>query len=198
MPAFRAHTPKRRNIVTAVATYSEHKPDLKIDFISRCGWCDSPDSWKTTFYEVDHFIPYKRNKAVFLTIKSETDYSNLIYSCRSCNNAKRNKWPSNDQNIPVLNDEGFVDPCDDLYLAHFVRKSNGEIGYATNLGKWMYDAMKLYKPQHQIIWSLEDLEPVIAEIKELYKKAQIPESLMNAIVGVFVKYDDYRDELRKV
>lgn len=198
MPVFRDNTPKRRNITTAVATYSAHKADLQIDFFNRCGYCNAPDSWKIAYYEVDHFIPYKRNKIIFLTIKSPTDYSNLVYSCRSCNNAKRNKWPTNDQTLPYKNNEGFIDPCDDEYSNHFERNNIGEIVYLSQLGEWIYYALKLYKPQHQIIWQLEQLEPTIKQIKAIKDLVKIPNNIKDLIIKLFVKYDNYRDELRNI
>ncbi|MXO04371.1 HNH endonuclease [Flavobacterium sp. HBTb2-11-1] len=198
MSNFRFHTPTRRNITEIVAKYSDHKPNLKIDFLSRCGYCNAPDSWKTAFYEVDHFIPVKRNKKIFLTIKSHTDYSNLVYSCRSCNNAKRNKWPTDDQNVSHKNDQGFVDPCDKDYLTHFDRDQIGNIVALTNLGRWMYLSMNLHKPHHKVIWQLEQLEPVIKQIKENDKLHILPEHIKDRIIKLFVAYDNYRDELRNL
>ena len=191
MPSFRDHTPKRRNITKAVTTHRDHKADLKIDFISKCGYCNSSDTWKTTYFEVDHFIP-----EALLTIKHNTDYSNLVYSCRSCNNAKRKKWPTNDENIPNRNDEGFIDPCEDDYLNQFSRSDIGEVLYNSKLGEWMYYALKLHKPQHQIIWQLEQIEPIIAEIKQINNLVDIPISVKDMIIKVFIKYDNYRNELR--
>lgn len=37
--------------------WSEHKPDLKEDFNSCCGYCDSYDGFRHTYFEVDHFVP---------------------------------------------------------------------------------------------------------------------------------------------
>lgn len=193
MQVFRDHTPKRRNIVRDVQTHRDHKDDLKIDFLSRCGYCNSSDSWKITYFEVDHFIP-----EAILTKKTATDYSNLVYSCRSCNNAKRKKWPTNDENVSNRNNEGFVDPCDDDYRKQFVRKDNGEILFNTRLGEWMYYALKLHKPQHQVIWNLEQLEPIVAEIKAIASLVDIPEQIKDMIIKVLIKYDDYRDQLRNL
>ena len=193
MPSFRDHTPKRRDITRVVATHRDHKPDLKIDFISRCGYCNASDTWKITYYEVDHFIP-----EAILTIKTNTDYSNLVYSCRSCNNAKRKKWATGDENVPNRNDEGFIDPCDDDYLNHFTRKTTGEIQFATKLGEWMYYALKLYKPQHQVIWSLEQTEEDINQIKLLIKSNRVPDALKDSIIQTFDKYTDYINQWRNL
>ena len=193
MPAFRNHTPKRRNITRVVATHRDHKADLKIDFVSKCGYCNSSDTWKVTYYEVDHFIP-----EAILTIKTNTDYSNLVYSCRSCNNAKRKKWPTADENVPNRNDEGFIDPCDDDYLNHFSRKDTGEILYSSKLGEWMYYALKLHKPHHQVIWMLEQLEPVITEIKALADDEKIKPEVKDWIIQTYDRYTDYINQWRNL
>jgi len=186
MPAFRDHTPKRRSITRVVNKYGDHKPDLKIDFVSRCGYCNSHDEWKRTYYEVDHFIPEN-----ILTIKSLTDYSNLVYACRSCNNSKRKKWPTKDQNVPNRNNEGFIDPCEDTYLTQFTRTDTGEIMYVTDLGKWIYYALQLHKPQHQIIYILEQLEPLVQEIKKLSEDEKIKPEVRDYIFKTYDRYTDY-------
>ena len=33
------------------------------------------------------------------------------------------------------------------------------------IGKWMYDKLKLYKPQHQIRWNIEQLRLISDELK---------------------------------
>ena len=112
---FRDFTPKRQNITRKVSDYKNHRSDLKNDFKERCGYCNDIYVWRFASFEIDHFIPRKKDKKTFLTIKSETDYSNLVYACKSCNNSKSNKWPTNDENLHNENDIGFIDPCDDNY-----------------------------------------------------------------------------------
>ena len=196
MSIFRNHTPKRRNINGEVNSYGDHREDLKLDFQDRCGYCNDIDSWRFNWFEIDHFIPKTRNKKPFLTIKTETDYSNLVYACRSCNNAKRNKWPSNDENIPIINDEGFIDPCDDEYNSQFNRLHSGRIIPNTDLGEWMYEAMKLYKPQHEILWNIEQLHILIIEIRELVEKGPDDDiDLMKRLINLYNTYDDYIQKL---
>ncbi|MFD0860577.1 HNH endonuclease [Sungkyunkwania multivorans] len=164
MSEFRAKTPKRRNITTTVSNYRKHKDNLKIDYLDRCGYCNSIDTWRFVWFEIDHFVPQKYLK----TIK-DTDYINLVYACRSCNNSKRAKWPTKDEKKHNENDEGFIDPCDDEYANQFDRTGNGRILPTTNIGHWMYKALKLYKPQHEIIWSLDELDKLIQEIEDILK-----------------------------
>ena len=195
MSVFRDHTPKRRNITREVSSYGDHRDDLKKDFKDRCGYCNDIDNWRFIWFEIDHFIPKTRNKKPFLTIKTETDFSNLVYSCRSCNNAKRNKWPSNDENIPYINDEGFIDPCENEYNNQFNRDKSGRINPKTDLGNWMYKAMKLYKPQHEILWNIEQLHLLIKEIRVLVKENPNDLDLMNRLIDLYNTYDDYIQKL---
>lgn len=83
---FRETTPKRQNITKEVSDYHEHKINLQKDFRGHCGYCNDRDWPRREFFEIDHFVP----KVMLTTIK-DTDYSNLVYSCRSCNNAEKKK-----------------------------------------------------------------------------------------------------------
>ncbi|MDR2406705.1 MAG: HNH endonuclease [Bacteroidales bacterium] len=188
MAAFRIKHPQRRNITRSVASHSDHKANLRIDFNQHCGYCDGWDNFKTTYYEVDHFIPVS-----ILTIMSNTDYRNLVYACRSCNNAKRAKWPTKDENIPNRNNQGFIDPCDNDYALQFERADNGEIKWVTELGKWMFIALKLDKPQHAIIWQLEQLSGMMAEIRRI---ANPDHPLKDKLLALCLKYIDYENQLK--
>ncbi len=197
MSNFREHTPKRRNIIKKVNSHGEHRKDLKTDYKDRCGYCNDLDNWRSIWFEIDHFIPQKRNKKQFLTIKTITDYTNLVYSCRSCNNAKRNKWPSNDEKVPNINNEGFIDPCEDEYKDQFNRLKNGRIKPNTDLGEWMYNAMKLYNPQHEILWNIEQVHILIIEIRDLVAKSPDDIDLMKRLIILYNTYDDYIQKLFK-
>lgn len=186
--------PSRRIITTAVNHYSAHRVDLTADFKQRCGYCNDIHFYRIASFEIDHFIPKIRNKKQFLTIKSETDYSNLIYACKSCNNAKRNKWPTNDENISYQNDVGFIDPCDADYDNQFERLQNGQIKAITNLGKWMLKELKLDKPQHEIIYNLEQLDNILDQLEnDLENLADI--NLYKRISALLFKYRAYVKQL---
>jgi uncharacterized protein (TIGR02646 family) len=195
MSIFREHTPKRRNITAAVNKYGDHRSDLRIDYKNRCGYCDGFDSFRFTYFEIDHFIPQNKDKKPFLTIKSNTDYSNLVYSCKACNNAKSNKWPTNDENVPNRNDEGFIDPCNDDYNNHFGRTADGRITYNTKLGEWKYKNLKLHKPQHQIIWKIEELEKLIAEVKVIQTVDPSDTHFKNLLISVYDEFQNYLNKL---
>ncbi len=194
---FRQTTPIRRDIQKSVTNYRSHREDLCLDFNQRCGYCNGIDLYRIAPFEIDHFIPRKRNKMPFLTIKTETDYSNLIYACRSCNNAKSNKWPTNDQNISHQNNEGFIDPCDEQYEVHFYRLPNGQIGARTKLGLWMLKELKLDKPQHEIIYNLELLDSIIDQIETNLEKLENID-ILKRISCLLFNYRAYIKQLGRI
>ncbi|UTW67727.1 HNH endonuclease [bacterium SCSIO 12643] len=192
MSVFREHTPKRRNITTDVSAYGKHRDDLKLDYQNRCGYCNDIDTWRFVWFEIDHFVPKKYLKTI-----SETDYSNLVYSCRSCNNAKRAKWPTGDENKHNESNKGFIDPCDDGYNNQFERLKTGSIRPKTELGEWMYNAMKLYKPQHEIIWNIDLLDQLIEEIETLLD-ASPNSDIENRLLEAYREFRKYVKNLSNV
>ena len=111
-------------------------------------------------------------------------YSNLVYSCRSCNNAKRKKWPTGKEHIHNDGNQGWIDPCCDEYDKQFEREENGKIIPVTPLGKWMYDELKLHKRQHQILWNIEQLDETLKALKPFI---DFPESLDSSICIRIIK-----------
>lgn len=192
MIPFRAETPKRRDIKTVVNKYSDHRGELKKDYKSRCGYCNDIDIWRTVWFEIDHFVPQKYLK----TIK-DTDYSNLVYACRACNNAKRAHWPTGDELIHNKNHEGFIDPCDDEYEKQFGRYSNGRIIHQTQLGKWIYFTLKLHKPQHEIIWQIQELDNLIEEC-ELLLATMDNQVLKDKLLNLYREYHKYTKQLGSI
>ena len=72
------------------ARWRSFREDLGQRFHLKCGYCESISRG-----QVDHFRP----KSVFPALVYE--WSNWIFSCGDCNQAKSDKWP----------EEGYVDPC---------------------------------------------------------------------------------------
>jgi len=192
MSVFREHTPKRRDNAPDVLEHGEHRKRLKEDFVNRCGYCNDIDTWRFIWFEIDHFVPQKH----LVNIKS-TDYNNLVYSCRSCNNSKRAKWPTGNEKLHNKNNIGFIDPCDDSFNDQFNREHSGRIIPITAIGKWMYNALKLYKPQHEIIWNIEQLHLLIVELREVVKDYPNNYDLKNRLIELYNKYDEYLIDLFK-
>lgn len=158
MADFRKTTPVRRKDVPAVAKYNDYKLLLREDFHERCGYCGDHDFFRDTYYEIDHFVPQKVDS------ERERDYKNLVYSCRTCNNTKRKKWPTGDKTRPNDGIVGFVDPCDPAYCQQFERLSDGSIQAVTPLGQWMWVNLALGNPNHRIKWLLEQLRIALRKL----------------------------------
>jgi len=198
---FRDKTPKRRTNPGSFTKHQDHKPDLKVDFGSYCGYCHSHDMFKQTYYEVDHFIPMdflKKNNSI---IKSTT-YKNLVYSCRHCNNAKRNKWPSKSETIYFHENEGFIDPCDENYSKQFYRCERGRIYGETLLGKWMAKTFKFQVRERQIelIWQLRNIHLTIQELLKEQSKFRVNSGtwikIDKQLFNSYRLYYEYDQELR--
>ena len=70
--------------------WRDFREDLGQRFLMHCGYCEF-----TCRGEVDHFRPKSRFPELVY------DWSNWIFACHDCNQAKGNKWPV----------DGYVDPC---------------------------------------------------------------------------------------
>lgn len=158
---FREVCPKRSLDVVERSYYRDYRDNLRADFNNRCGYCNDLDAPRKEYFEIDHLVPQK-----IMVNKKNNDYQNLVYACHSCNNAKRKKWPSGDENIPIVGDKGWIDPCTEEYDKQFSRDENGNIIPLTPIGRWMYDNLKLYKPQHSILWNIEQLDMICQELAE--------------------------------
>ncbi|MCB9196786.1 MAG: HNH endonuclease [Flavobacteriales bacterium] len=159
------NTDPARSTPASKPRHTDYFLELRNDFNMRCGYCDSFDLRRNNDFEVDHYRP----RRVLVQIR-HNDYSNLVYSCKSCNRTKSGKWPSNDETIPHLGNTGFVDPVDPLYSTHLCRYDTGEIDWETDLGRWMYQELGLFNNQHAILWFLEKLRNAIEEGNALKKK----------------------------
>ncbi|MDM8159064.1 HNH endonuclease signature motif containing protein [Labilibaculum sp. K2S] len=167
MNNFREQNPSKREIDKVVSKYQNHKSDLKIDFNNRCGYCDDHATWRSSFYEIDHFVPKQ-----YLSGKEITDYGNLVYSCRYCNNSKRAKWPTGDKNNPNDGKAGFEKPWTSDYSNIFRRDDKGRIVSDSDLGNWMIKNLNLGLKRHSIIWQLDKLKSVVEQIKTHYESKE--------------------------
>lgn len=189
MKDFRKITPARRGTVATVNSYTKYKPLLREDFNERCGYCGDHDFFRDTFYEVDHFVPKTQLKSI-----SITEYSNLVYSCRACNNFKRSKWPTQNEHIHNDGKQGFIDPCNPKYAEQFERMQDGSIAPKTVLGTWMWSALNMGNPVHRLKWKLEELRIILEELNKIASDDSIEELRM--IKRISEKYLQLEEDLR--
>lgn len=157
--------------------YSKHKPDLKKDFNNHCGYCGAYDGfgYTLTYFEIDHFIPkdflIKNNSKIGLC-----KYSNLVYSCRFCNNNKTKFWPSEKDDVFRIKNVGYIDPCDPDYEKQFYRNDDGAILWRTQLGKWMSTVAFKFDiriDEIKLLWKYNQTRKNIEKIAEILN--QTPE-----------------------
>lgn len=162
---FRMKTPIKRYIgYQKDVTFKHYRQELKEDFSGRCGYCDSLFSIVKKDYHIDHFIPQRLLKKFPTHANLIDDYSNLIYSCPSCNKSKSGKWPSENPDISIADGIGFVDPCQESYGDMFFRDREGNI-LANNeqypVSLYIHRELKLYLDTHKIVWKIEQLMKMI-------------------------------------
>lgn len=155
------------------------KEQLAKDFHMACGYCGDSHCYTGGIrsFHIDHFAPKSKFKDL------ENNYENLVYSCPYCNTSKSDKWVGITAEENIINDVGFVDPCHESYYKHLGRKNDGSIFYKTNIGKFMYNELKLYLVRHKILYQLTELrqkinivDKRISEYKDLQKNI---DNLMN-------------------
>lgn len=150
---FKTHTITRSS-PPPQSHYSDYKPFLKKDFCGRCAYCNLQDTSITTPFEVDHFIPRDAFKHDRMDL--DTDYRNLIYSCKKCNNAKRKQFKGDIHSAHPTN-ELFYDPALIDYNDIFYRNHLGAIASDDDKGKNTITRLKLYRPIHILAWLCEEM-----------------------------------------
>ena len=85
---------ERRHGPNGYKQYENFRDWLRDEFCFRCVYCLHREQWygRATTFEIDHLQP------VSVDSTGECRYSNLVYSCATCNSAKSN----------IV---GFPDPC---------------------------------------------------------------------------------------
>lgn len=174
--SIRKYSPTRSD-VDERSNYRDYKPDLRNDFSSRCGYCDSPDEYfgGRRGFQIDHFAPLSKFPDLQLT------YSNLVYSCPFCNRAKSNKWIGTDSNVPNDGSEGFVDPCCSSFETHLKRDSQGRVLANTDLGDYMIKNLKLKLLRHQYVWQAQKLSDLEDRVRFLLNIIESSDSLSDNV-----------------
>lgn len=185
----REKTPQRRTDIDERNDYKKYRNELIADFNSHCGYCGDRDWPRKEHFEIDHFVP--KDKMVNL---KENDYSNLVYACRSCNNSKRAKWPTGDESEPNNGKIGWIDPCNKEYDEQFERSEFGSIVAKTELGEWMFDNLKLWKRQHEMLWNYEQLEIITNEIEKVYQNCE-DKDVLKDFINVMFKQKNFLEQL---
>jgi hypothetical protein len=75
----------RRHGPAGYKDYNSYRDWLRDEFVFRCVYCLHREQWydRGATFHIDHFIP------VAIDPGGKCEYSNLLYSCASCNEAKK-------------------------------------------------------------------------------------------------------------
>ena len=188
----RIHTiPPKRSIITQKFNYKDKKikQQLAQDFHMSCGYCGDSHYFVGGInnFHIDHFAP----KSLFKEL--ENNYQNLVYSCPYCNCSKSNKWVGHTAEEAIIGNKGFIDPCDAIYSEHLYREEDGSIMYKTDLGKYIYNELKLYLFRHKILYQLNKLRSTINRLKEKQPSAKNPEKIFQMYCILCTAYFEYHD-----
>lgn len=153
---FKTHIISRGN-PKKKSNYKDYRDSLKHDFKGRCAYCNLSDEAITTPFQIDHFIPAKVFKGKRDDLNN--DYTNLIYSCPKCNNAKRDKFEGDIYSENPTNDL-FYDPVLVDYNTIFYRNEVGVIASDDPKGQNMIKLLKLYRLIHILGWICDEMKMV--------------------------------------
>ncbi|RRJ25278.1 HNH endonuclease [Lachnoanaerobaculum gingivalis] len=167
--------------------YKKYVPQLREDFKHICGYCGKSEEVTTKGFEPDHFVPGR------IDSNRKLDYSNLVYSCFTCNRKKLGKWPTEDKNKSNDGNIGFVDPALKEYDLHLGRDKEGNIEFYTKVGEYMYNIAFSFdmRPMKEI-WKISQLINAKDNLFKVKDKLT-PEELMK-----YLELDKAIDELKKI
>jgi hypothetical protein len=144
--------------------YKRYKPALQREFSGQCVYCRQPDYIRTyrTFH-VEHYRP----KSLFPAL--QTAYSNLFYSCATCNEMKGNYWPA------AGSPDFIPNPCDHVMTKH-LRYAAAKVEAVSEVGKFALELLDLNDPtvvqyRELVLHQIDLLEEKIAEIERKIKLA---------------------------
>lgn len=195
----RKNAPKR-TVQQKLTKYNLYKEALSKDFFCSCGYCGTHHVYYGSgkCFHIDHFAPKSKFKHL------ENEYTNLVYSCPTCNIAKSNDWCGTSESEHILNGIGYIDPCDEEYANAFYRDSSGKIRYQDgNLAaKYMYNKLKFGLKRHEIFWLADyfyDLVPKISKkLKEIPESNPLYDELKLLLLDSIDQMDKYRQLQREL
>lgn len=98
----------------------------------------------------------------------DTDYKNLIYSCKKCNLAKLHQFVGDIHSENPTN-ELFYDPVLVDYNDIFYRNHLGAIDSDDDKGKASIIKLKLYRPIHILAWLCEEIYETAEKLESAIK-----------------------------
>lgn len=142
-------------------SYKSYKPFLRREFDHTCVYCDVWESemgGKKSFH-IDHYRPKEKPQFKHLI----TEYSNLLYSCRDCNEFKDDYWPNP---LEWLLGRIYLDPCEYDVDDHIDKSDHEWIGL-TRMGIFNIDELHLAEePKTTVRSERERLHDLLTESQQ--------------------------------
>lgn len=178
---------RRRNDYKKENNYIKYKDILVEDFHDICGYCGKNRKNFKDKFEIDHFRPKKKYP------KYKNDYMNLVLSCSTCNNNKRDDWPTGNPDVSHNEIEGYVDPATDEFDKVFFRDENGFIQSNDEFGKYMISKLKLDKRLTNLIWKIN----ILSEKRDmLMSKSELSNKDSIDLINIIKELDELINYLR--
>jgi hypothetical protein len=172
--------------------HTAYRAQLRRDFRFRCAYCLTHERYLggPAGCTIDHFRPvsgpHGRPDLV-------TEYANLYWTCRECNDNKSDTWPTSEQVELGLH---FIDPCspDGDHDLHWQAYADGSIEPLTPAGEFTIEHLMLWRDQlayHRrrlYRWQCElDL------LADLLARKRIPETDRVRLEARIVELGEYLD-----
>ncbi len=153
----------RRHGPTGYKDYSSYRDWLRDEFTFRCVYCLHREQWDTRgrAFHVEHFIP------AAVDPDGECEYSNLLYACATCNEAKQ----------AIL---GLPNPCEVAFHACLQIKPDGRVAALNKHGEKLRQVLRLdnEKAVHDRSRWMRNLEALKKKAPNLYAEYMgFPEDL---------------------
>jgi hypothetical protein len=128
----------RRHGPDGYQDYESYRDWLRDEFLFRCVYCLHREQWygRGVTFNIDHSIP------VVVAPHKKLEYANLLYTCATCNNAKRD----------VL---GLPDPCSVAFADCVCIRGDGQVEALNVAGKSLVKKLRLNNAknvQHRFRW----------------------------------------------
>jgi hypothetical protein len=143
--------------------YNSYREWLRDEFTFRCVYCLHREQWygRGATFHIEHSIPVNENP------DAECDYTNLLYACATCNEAKK----------AIL---GVPDPCQVSFAECLRILPDGRIEALNDSGSKLVRALRLANEsnvRYRALW-IETLQALSIANPAIYRKhMSFPENL---------------------
>jgi hypothetical protein len=153
----------RRHGPAGYSDYNSYRDWLRDEFTFRCVYCLHREQWynRGATFHIDHWIPLKANP------DGKCEYSNLLYACATCNEAKK----------AIL---GVPDPCEVAFYDCLRVMADGRIEALNDDGDKLRQVLRL-DSESNLRWRsrcMRILKALMTSDPDLYQEVMgFPEDL---------------------